>query len=115
MKATAWWALVSAAVIVVAGVVMALVFPGAAARHALIVAGVVVFIVHQVSFALVRRLLRWNVLGAWVIGSTFRFATLAIFAFLVAKVLLYPLAPALIGCAVFLFLPVLLEPLLLLK
>jgi hypothetical protein len=55
------------------------------------------------------------VLGAWVIGSTFRFATLAIFAFLVAKVLLYPLAPALIGCAVFLFLPVLLEPLLLLK
>ena len=44
-----------------------------------------------------------------------RLGTLVVYAVLVVKVLVLPLAPALIGCATFLFLPTLIEPLLLLK
>lgn len=44
-----------------------------------------------------------------------RLGTLLVWAVVVAKVLAVPVVPALIGCATFLFLPTLIEPLLLLR
>ncbi|HEY7877275.1 MAG TPA: hypothetical protein VIC55_03575 [Gemmatimonadaceae bacterium] len=115
MKAGALFALLAAVAIGVSMVTLMLLFPNAADHEALEVTAVLVFGVHVVSFAISRSLQRWNVWGAWFAGSFLRFAALVVYAVLVSKVLLFPLAPALIGCATFLFLPTLVEPLLLRK
>ena len=113
MKAHLLFALGAAATIGVSMVALMAIMPNAADHEALELTAVLVFGVHVVSFALSRALRAWNMMGAWLAGSFLRFATLVVYAVLVAKVLMFPLAPALIGCATFLFLPTLFEPLLL--
>lgn len=113
MKAQLLFAVAAAAVIGVSMAVLMLIMPNPADHEALELTAVLVFGVHVVSFAVSRALRRWNMMGAWLAGSFLRFATLVVYAVLVAKVLMLPLAPALIGCATFLFLPTLIEPLLL--
>jgi hypothetical protein len=109
------FAAAAAALIGAATVGLMLVFRAPADRHALEVTAVVVLAVHLFTFGLARILKPGGVWVAWLSGSALRLATLVVYALLVAKVLAFPLAPALIGCATFLFLPTLIEPLFLLK
>jgi hypothetical protein len=113
MKATVIFILAAGAVIAGSALLLMLLFPDAASHEALTVAALLAFAVHLVSFVLARRLWNRSMWGAWVSGSLMRFGTLVVFAVLAAKVLMYPLVPSLAGCAVFLFLPTLFEPLLL--
>lgn len=115
MKALALFALATAATIGVSMGTLMLLFATAADRRALALTAAVVFAVHVVLFTIVQALTRWSVWGAWGTGSLLRLATLVIYAVLVSKVLLLPVAPALIGCATFLFIPTVFEPLFLRK
>jgi len=115
VKPLALFTVATAATVGVSMAILMLLFPTAADRAALAVTAGLMVAVHVVVFVVVQRLMRWSVWGAWGAGSVLRLATLVIYAVLVSKVLLLPLAPALIGCATFLFLPTVFEPLLLRK
>ncbi len=92
-----------------------LLFPAPADRAALALTAAVAFGVHLEAFALARLLRGRHAWAAWLAGSLNRLLALLLYAFLVVKVLMIPVVPSLIGCATFLFLPTLIEPLLLLK
>ena len=115
MKAFGLFALAAAGIIGASMALLMLFFPNPADHEALELTAVVVFGVHLVAFGMARMLRRRNVWAGWMLGSVLRLLTLVVYAMLAAKVLMFPLAPALIGCATFLFLPTLIEPLLLLK
>lgn len=115
MKAFALFVLAAAGLIGTSMAALMLLFPTPADHEALELTAVVVFGVHLVSFLLARLLKQRSVWVAWGAGSLLRLGTLLVYAVLVVKVLALPLVPALISCATFLFLPTLIEPLLLLK
>ncbi len=115
MKVFGLFALAAAAMIGASMAALMLLFHGPGDRQALELTAVAVFGVHLASFVLARLVKRRSVWVAWGVGSLLRLATLLVYAVLVVKVLAFPLVPALIGCATFLFLPTLIEPLLLLK
>ncbi len=115
MKAFAGFTLAAAGLIGASMSALMLLFPTAADHEALELTALVAFAVHLVAFVLARLLKGRNVWVAWGVGSLLRLGTLVVYAVLVVKVLALPLVPALIGCATFLFLPTLIEPLLLLK
>lgn len=115
MKVFGLFGLAAAAIIGASMAGLMLIFPTPADHEALELTAVVVFGAHLVSFAVARLVKARNVWAGWLVGSVMRLGTLVVFAVLAVKVLMLPLAPALIGCATFLFLPTLIEPLLLLK
>ncbi|HVZ76914.1 MAG TPA: hypothetical protein VG818_02930 [Gemmatimonadaceae bacterium] len=115
MKIFGLFALAAGAVIAASMAALMLLFPNPADRQALELAAAVGFGVHLAAFALARALRARHVWAGWIAGSLLRLATLVAFAVLVSKVWMLPLVPSLIGCATFLFLPTLIEPLLLLK
>ncbi|HEU4990847.1 MAG: hypothetical protein KGL93_07905 [Gemmatimonadota bacterium] len=115
MKAFGGFVLAAAGLIGASMGALMLLFPSAADHEALELTAVVAFAVHVAAFAAARMLRRGNLWVAWGVGSVLRLGALVVYAALVVKVLALPPAPALIGCATFLFLPTLIEPLLLLK
>ena len=115
MKVFGLFVLAAAAVIAASMGALMLLFRGADERHALALTALVVFAVHLAAFGVARWLKPRHVWLAWGAGSVLRLGTLIVWAVLVVKVLAVPVVPALIGCATFLFLPTLIEPLLLLK
>jgi len=115
VKVFGLFALVAAAVIGASMAGLMLLFPSPADHDALKLTAVVVLGAHLVTFAIARLLKGCNVWLVWGAGSVLRLGTLVIYAVLVVKVLAVPPVPALVGCATFLFLPSLIEPLLLLK
>jgi hypothetical protein len=115
MKAFGLFTLAAAGIIGASMAALMLLFPNPADHEALELTAIVAFGVHVVTFAMARLMKGRNVWAGWLLGSLLRLVTLVVYAVLVAKVLMLPLVPALIGCATFLFLPTLIEPLLLLK
>jgi len=115
VKVFGLFALAAAAMIGASMAALMLLFGGAGDHAALELSALVAFAAHLVAFALARGLRGRNIWLAWGLGSLLRLGTLVIYAVLVVKVLAVPLVPALIGCATFLFLPTVIEPLLLLK
>ena len=115
MKVFGLFTLAAAAAIGASMGALMLLFRSPGDRQALALTALVVFAVHLVEFAVARGLKARHVWLAWGVGSVLRLGTLVVWAVLVVKVLVLPVAPALIGCATFLFLPTLIEPLLLLK
>ena len=115
MKVFGLFTLAAAAAIGASMGALMLLFRGAGDRRVLALTALVVFAVHLAVFAVARGLKARHVWLAWGVGSVLRLGTLVVWAVLVVKVLAVPMVPALIGCATFLFLPTLIEPLLLLK
>jgi hypothetical protein len=98
-------------VVVVAGWLLSLVFHGPGDARAIELSAVVAIVVQLVAFAVaVTRPPKEAIIGRGI-GSLLRFGTLVVYAVLVAKVLLLPLSPALVGLAAFFFLTTLIEPL----
>ncbi|GLC27929.1 hypothetical protein rosag_44420 [Roseisolibacter agri] len=113
-RALALFALVAAAVVVVGGWILTLVYPGEAARHAIVASAVVAFVVQLVAFAIARRAAqRSNAVAGWGLGALLRMMVFALYALVLVKALGLVSTPALISLAVFLFVSTLVEPLLL--
>lgn len=113
MKKTAIFAVVSLVVIALLGWTLMYAFPTAADAHAIVVSGVIAYVVQLVSFAIARRWAATNVIAGWGLGMLIRFFVLAIYALIGVKALGLQLTPALVSLAAFFFVSTLAEPVLL--
>ena len=111
MRALGLYSGATLTVVLVAGWVLTLVFGGPADAKAIALSAIVAIGVQLVAFAIaVTRPPKEALIGRGI-GSLLRFGTLVVYAVLVAKVLVLPLGPALVGLAAFFFLTTLIEPL----
>lgn len=98
------------ALIAVTGWILSLGFKTAAERHALIVSGILAVALQMATFWLAITTRRHNqLLVGWGMGIVIRFTFLALYGFVLVKLLGLPLAAALTSFAVFLFASMLLE------
>ncbi len=99
------------AAVVVVGVLLSLVFRERGAGRAIAVSGVVAVAVQFAAFRLGRLAGENNVMARMGTGAILRLLTLVVYALVVAKVLFWPLAAALVSMAAFFFLTTLIDPL----
>jgi hypothetical protein len=105
---------VTAAVVLIGGWILTLVYPGEDARRAILTSAGVAVVVQLVAFALARRAaVRNNAIVGWGLGALLRMVVLAVYALIVVRALGLATMPALISLAVFFFISTLVEPLLL--
>ncbi|MGZ8492441.1 MAG: hypothetical protein ACXWZS_09590 [Gemmatirosa sp.] len=113
-RALSVFALVTAAVVVVGGWILTLVYPGEPARRAIVASALVAVGVQLVAFAIARRAAsKSNAIAGWGLGALLRMAAFALYALVLVQALSLAATPALISLAVFLFVSTLVEPLLL--
>jgi len=112
VKSTARSLLLLIALIGITYWVLSFWFRSDADRHALLVSATLAAIVQLAAFSLLHMAGRTNALIAWGLGSVFRGTVLALYGFFLAKMLHLPLTAALVSFAVFLFVSMLLESLL---
>jgi len=105
------YALVTIALVAIAGWVLTLALTDTGAASAIGISALVAIVVQIAAFAATSRVAPKNIIAAWGMGALARLLTLFVYAFLAVKVLGLPAVPALISLAVFLFLSTLLEPL----
>ncbi len=113
MKAIALFMAGSVVLIAVAGLLLALVFRGDAARNALMVSAGIALVVQLATFSIVRLAARENVIAGWALGALLRMLVLAVYGLVVVKAAGLDPVPALVSMALFLFVTTLLEPVLL--
>jgi hypothetical protein len=112
VRRTLLFAAACAAAIGATWVIAALLFSDATSRRALAIAATVAFLVQMVAFLIVREFARrQNVMAGWGIGIALRFIALLVFGLVAVPAFALPLAPALMGLAMFLFISTLIEPL----
>jgi hypothetical protein len=102
---------IAAAIAAVTGFLLAFAFHGPGDAAAIRLSAVVVVLVQLVTFAIARHMTTKNLIAGWGTGTLLRFITLIAYAFIVAKLLTVPLAPALVSMAALFFLTTLVEPL----
>ncbi len=113
-RATGVFAATTLAVVLAGGWVLTLVYPGDAARRAVLASGVVAVVVQLAAFAIARRAaVRQNAVAGWGLGALLRMAVLALYALVVVQALGLASVPAMVSLAVFFFVSTLVEPLLL--
>jgi hypothetical protein len=113
IRSTAIFAAVSLALVVAVAWALNVVWPDAAARHAVFVSAVIALVVQLFAFAAVKLSSGTNVLAGWGVGVGLRFVVVALYALAGAKAMGLPLAPALISLVAFFFVTSLAEPVLL--
>ena len=113
MRAVALYALASALLILALGWVLTLAFPTPEAQHSVYVSGWVAFVVQLFAFAVLRLTARENVISGWGLGALLRMLTLVAYALVIVKALGLVAGAALVSLAAFLFVSMLIEPLLL--
>jgi hypothetical protein len=91
--------------------VMLLLFRNPAEHRALWLGAGAAVAVQLAAFGVARAMRHRNVIAGWGLGVALRFVALGVFALVVAPRLDLPLAAALLGMAVYLFLSTLVEPL----
>ena len=109
------FALIAIVATLVIGLLLAMVYGGAAERRAILVSACVALPVQLATFAAVRAMPREQVMAAWFGGTLVRFLALVVYGFLMMKVVRLPLDAALVSFATILFVLTLIEPLLLNK
>ncbi len=115
MKAGALYAVITLALIGILGWLFTLGFKTPQERHAILVSGVIAFVIQMISFAIAKQIGRESIFLGWGIGALLRLFTLAVYAMLVVKALGLPANAALISMAAFFFVAIVVEPLLLAK
>lgn len=110
MKATLRYAVASAVLLAVLGVVLLLAY-GVEVQRAIAWSAAVSFVTQLVAFAIVRRMAARNVMAGWGLGAILRFAVFVFWALVCIKSLGLPSAVAMVSMAVFLFASTLVEPL----
>ena len=101
------------ALLIVTALLLSLGFKTEADRHALLVSGILAAVVQMSAFGLVRIAGKTNALAAWGLGTIFRGTVLVFYGLFLVKMLHLPPTAALVSFAVFLFVSMLLESLLL--
>lgn len=104
------YAALSAGIILLVGMLLALVFEGAAERRAILISAVVAFVVQCLTFAIASLMAKANqAVAGWGLGAIVSLATLVIagFAF---RAFQMPTNAALLSLAAFLFITELIEP-----
>jgi hypothetical protein len=112
VKSIARSAVLLVALIAVTYWVLSFWFSSDADRHALLVSAILAAAVQLAAFGILHMAGRSNAIIAWGLGSLFRLTVLALYGFFLAKMLHLPLTAALVSFAVFLFVSMLLESLL---
>ena len=112
MKSTARSFILLIALIGITYWILSFWFRSDADRHALLVSAVLAAIVQLAAFSILHMVGRTNAIVGWALGSLFRLTVLALYGFFLAKMLHLPLTAALVSFAVFLFVSMLLESLL---
>ena len=108
-----YFAAATAALIVVSYLVLQLGFDSPGDSRALRTSALIAIAVQLVSFAIARRMPVRNLMLGWGIGAVLRVVVLAVYALLVVPTLGLPSAAALVSLVTFMFLSMLIEPLLL--
>lgn len=115
MKAGALYAVITLALIGILGALFALGYKAPDERQAILISGVIAFIVQMIAFAIAKQVGKESIFLGWGIGALLRLLTLAVYAMLVVKALGLPANAALISMATFFFVAIIVEPLLLAK
>lgn len=112
IRAVMLYLLVAVLVTVAAGWVLLLVYPGADAQRAIITSALLGLVIQMVAFILLQLFKGRNVMAGWGLGALLRFGGLGIYAMFATKALGLDMNVALVSLACFLFLSMLIEPLL---
>ncbi len=112
IRAVVLYLLVAVMVTLAAGWVLMLVYPGAEAQRAIITSAVLALAIQLVAFLLLQLFKGKNVIAGWGLGALLRFGGLGIYALVAVKALGLDMNAALVSLACFLFLSMLIEPLL---
>ncbi|MHB1223504.1 MAG: hypothetical protein ACYC2G_05580 [Gemmatimonadaceae bacterium] len=109
-RAVAVYAAISLAILAVGCWIFGVVYPGPTARRAVYISAAISFVVQIVGFLAARYTRGTNPFAGWGMAMLLRFATLAIYGFLVVERLGLPSAAALLSLATFFFVSTLVEP-----
>ncbi len=104
------FAVVSGAVIGLAGVLFGLAYSSDAGRLAIVASAVLAWVAQGMAFTIAWRLRTWNVMAAWTLGMLLRLVVLMLYGLLGVRALSLPPEAALVSMAVFFFLSTLIEP-----
>ncbi len=115
MKMLALFAIIAAVTIAIVGLLLSVVFDAPGEVHAIRMSAAIAWPVQVLTFAIARLMSREQLLIGWAMGAVVRFAALAVYALVVVRGLELPAGAALISLATFLFVTMLVEPLLLTK
>lgn len=112
IRAVFLYLIVAALVTAAAGWVLLLVYPGTSGQQAILTSAAIALAVQVVAFIVLQLFRGRNVIAGWGIGALLRFAALGLYAAFSQKVLGLDMNTALVSLACFLFLSMLIEPLL---
>ena len=112
IRATMLYLLISVLVTAAAAWVLMLVYPGDDARRAILTSAGIATGVQLVAFLVLQLSRGKNVMAGWGVGALLRFASLGVYAMVVTAALGLDKNSALVSLACFLFLSMLIEPLL---
>ena len=111
MKAFAAFGGVSVLLVAAAAWAFGLACRSAADHRAIAVSAALAVVVQCVTYAIVRRMARENVMAGWGLGVILRFLVLGVYALVVVKAYGLPSGTAMLSLAAFFFLSTLVEPL----
>jgi hypothetical protein len=112
IRAVLLYLLVALLVTAAAGWVLLLVYPGAAAQRTVLLSAGIALGIQLVAFVLLQLFKGKNVMAGWGLGALLRFGGLGLYAMVATPLLGLDLNTALVSLACFLFLSMLIEPLL---
>ena len=112
IRAVGLYLLVAVMVTVAAGWVLMLVYPGADAQKAIITSALLALAIQLVAFILLQLFKGKNIMAGWGLGALLRFGGLGVYALVAIEALSLDMNAALVSLACFLFLSMLIEPLL---
>jgi hypothetical protein len=111
MRAVVLYLLVAALVTAAAAWVLMLVYPGAAGQQAVLTSAMIALAIQLVAFLLLQAFKGRNVMAGWGLGALLRFGGLGLYATFARSLLGLDMNTALVSMACFLFLSMLIEPL----
>jgi hypothetical protein len=112
IRAVMLFLVTAALVTAAAGWVLLLIYPGTSGQQAILTSAAISLVVQLVAFIVLRSFKGKNVIAGWGIGALLRFAALGLYAVFSHSVLGLDMNTALVSLACFLFLSMLIEPLL---
>ena len=112
IRAVSLYVFVALLVTAAAGWVLLLVYPGADGQRAILTSAVLALAIQLVAFILLQLFKGRNVMAGWGLGALLRFGGLGVYALFATKALGLDMNTALVSLGCFLFLSMLIEPLL---
>jgi hypothetical protein len=112
IRAVSLYLVVATLVTAAAGWLLLLVYPGAVAQKAVFTSALLALAIQLIAFIVLQLFKGKNVMAGWGIGALMRFGGLGAYAFAARPVLGLDTNTALVSLACFLFLSMLIEPLL---